>query len=209
MIGRRALSAVGLVAAVGVGHLATTHLDIDEGEIGPFVRAVDLDGVAHLSYADVEVTDVRPARYVAGSISTDYAKRAGGVFVLVSVKATSTRESTTFRWHYLVDRTGRLYETSSRADCASGAESKTGVAVYALYCFDVPASRLAGLRFQIARGDPTFSDDQGDDLAEVNLAVSRSDAEEWASTDAVYEPVTSEWEPFELQSVELTEDDGS
>jgi hypothetical protein len=207
VIGRRALSAAGIVAAVAVGHLVTTHLDIDQGDTGPFVRTADLGQVDHLSYADVQVTDVRPAQYVAGLTDTDYAKLAGGVFVLVSVKVTAARQSEIFLSRYLVDDDDRLYEISERAGCANTVESKTGVATYALFCFDVPPARLAGLRFQIGRGSPTYSDLSSDDLAEVDLGISAADAEKWATTDAVYDPASTSDQPIVLHSVELTQED--
>jgi len=191
---------------VAVGHLVTTHLDINNGNVGPFVRTADLGDVDHLSYADVEVTDVRPAKYVAGLTSTDYASLAGGVFVLVSVKVTSTNQTEGFLSRYLVDDDDRLYETSERAGCANFVESKAGVPAYALFCFDVPPSRLAGLRFQIGRGSPTYSDLRGDDLAEIDLHISASEAEEWATTDAVYDPASTSDRPIELHSVELTQE---
>jgi hypothetical protein len=206
VIARRVAAVLGLAAAVAIGHLVTTHLDINRGDVGPFVRSAQLGEVAHLSYADVQVTDVRPARYVAGSSSTDYARLAAGVFVLVTVKVTATRESTRFRARYLVDEEDRLYEISHRADCGGTVETKTGVPAYALFCFDVPPSKLAGMRFQIARGDPTFSDTESDGLAEVELDISAEDAEAWDATEDTYDPVSTSDEPIELVTVDLTQE---
>ena len=206
MIARRGLGVVGVLAAVAVGHLVTTHLDINDGDVGPFVRTAEVGEVDHLSYADVQVTDVRPARYVAGLTSTDYAKQAGGVFVLVAVKVTATRESTILLSQHLVDDDDRRYETSDRASCGINVKTKTGVPAYALFCFDVPTSRLAGMRFQLGRGSPVFSDTQGDDLAEVNLGISKAEAKAWATIDDAYAPVSTSDEPIELQTVELTQE---
>ncbi len=206
MIARRALGAVGVVAAVAVGHLVTTHLDINDGNFGPFVRTAEVGEVAPLSYADVQVTEVRPAKHIAGLTSTDYAKQAGGVFVLVTVKVTATRESTTFLSQHLVDEDDRLYENSDRAGCGINVATKTGVPAYALFCFDVPASRLAGMRLQLGRGSPTFSDTDGDDLAEVDLGISKADAKAWATTDDAYAPASTSDEPIELETVELTQE---
>jgi hypothetical protein len=204
VIARRALSVVGVGAAVAVGHIVTTHLDISDDDFGPFVRTAEVGEVNHLSYADVQVTAVRPAKHVAGATSTDYSKQAGGVFVLVTVKVTATQESTTFLSQHLVDEDDRLYENSDRAGCGINVETKTGVPAYALFCFDVPASRLAGMRLQLGRGSPIFSDTDGDDLAEVDLGISKAEAEAWAATDDAYAPATTSDQPIELQTVELT-----
>jgi hypothetical protein len=197
---------VGLAAAVGVGHLVTTHLDINSGDIGPFVESAGLGEVVHLSYADVQVTDVRPAKYVAGATSTDYARLAAGIFVLVTVKVTATRESTLFLTRNLLDEDDRLYETSNRADCGINVETKTGVPAYALFCFDVPPSKLEGMRFQIARGDPSYDDTMSDDLADVDLDISAGDAKAWTATEDVYDPQSTSDLPIELETVDLTQD---
>ena len=206
MIARRGLAVVGVVAAVAVGHLITTHLDVNNGNVGPFVRTAEVGEVGHLSYADVQVTEVRPAKYVAGLTSTDYAKQAGGVFVLVAVTVTATRESTIFLSQHLVDEDDRRYETSDRASCGINVKTKTGVPAYALFCFDVPTSRLAGMRFQLGRGSPILSDTRGDDLAEVDLGISETDAQAWATTDDAYAPASTSDEPIELETVELTQE---
>ena len=206
MIARRGLAVVGVVAAVAVGHLITTHLDVNNGNVGPFVRTAEVGEVGHLSYADVQVTEVRPAKYVAGLTSTDYAKQAGGVFVLVAVTVTATRESTIFLSQHLVDEDDRRYETSDRASCGINVKTKTGVPAYALFCFDVPISRLAGMRFQLGRGSPILSDTRGDDLAEVDLGISETDAQAWATTDDAYAPASTSDEPIELETVELTQE---
>ena len=105
----------------------------------------------------MEVTDVTPAKYVVPQVSTELARMAGGVFLLVSVKATATREPIVFHGAYLVDQSGRQYHASAKAECALGLESGTGVPAYAVYCFDVPTDRLAGLRLQMGRGSLIYS----------------------------------------------------
>jgi hypothetical protein len=206
VIARRAVGAVAVVAAVAVGHLVTTHLEINDGNVGPFVRTAEVGEVTHLSYADVQVTDVRFAKYVAGLSSTDYAKQAGGVFVLVAVKVTATRESTIFLSQHLVDEDDRRYEDSVRASCGINVKTKTGVPAYALFCFDVPTSRLAGMRIQLGRGSPISSSTRGDDLAEVDLGISKTHAKAGATTDDAYAPTSTSDDPIELQTVELTQE---
>ena len=80
-------------------------------------------------------------------------------------------------------------------------ETKTGVPAYALFCFDVPTSRLAGMRIQLGRGSLIYCDTQGDDLADVDLGISKTDAKAWATTDDAYAPASTSEEPIELETV--------
>lgn len=206
MRARRTTTIVSVVAALTVGYGITSRLDISEDEFEPFLEAARVGEVVRLPYGDVEVTDVRPARHVASQISTELARIATGVFVLVSVKVTATREPTAFRAAYLVDERGREFHTSAKADCASSVESPTGIPTYALFCFDVPPEVLSGLRLRLARGNLTYFTVNGDAMADVDLGISAADEETWPDTeDAILAETTSN-EPFELQTVSLEEE---
>ena len=207
MIARRTTTTiVSVIAALAVGYGITSRLDISDDELEPFLAAAAVDEVAHLPYGDVEVTDVRPARYVAPQVSTELARMAAGVFVLVSVKVTASREPTAFRAAYLVDAHGREYQASAKADCALSVESPTGIPAYALFCFDVPPEVLSGLRLRLARGSLIYFTVNGDAMADVDLGISAADEETWRKTeDAILAETTSD-EPFELQKVTLGEE---
>jgi hypothetical protein len=203
----RATSAVAVIAALAVGHAVTSRLDVSQVDYPPFVRAADLGQVAHLSYADVEVTDVRPALYLAPALSDELAVKAAGVWILVSMTGTATAEPTRLLDPRLEDDQGRVYRSSTRSDCASGAALHTGVLVHAVFCFDVPTDVLTGLHFHIARGSFDNARLDGDDLADVDLEISRSEAASWAGTTKAYRAETEELEPIELQEITLTEVD--
>jgi hypothetical protein len=196
-------STAAVLAALVVGNLINSHLQVNSEQLEPFVEAGEAGQVTHLTYGDVEVTDVRPAAYVVPQVSTELARQAGGVFLLVSVKVTAAREPTTFLAAYLEDAEGRQYRSSPKAECAINVESGTGVPAYALFCFDVPPRQLAGMRLQLSRGNLVYSTLAGDHLADIDLNISDADEQTWRHTEAAYLAETTTWEPFELQSITL------
>ena len=202
---QRVLSALAVLVALALGQVVTDRLDRESKDDPPFLRNADLGEVAHLTYGEVEVTDVRPAQFLAPQASDELARIAGGVFVLVSTKVVATREPTHFLTARLVGRDGREYQPSARSTCDAFPSGDTGLPSYTMLCFDVPASALAGLHFQTSRGSQNDDSIRGDDMADVDLGISAADAEEWASTDAVYLVEPAALEPFELRTVTLTE----
>jgi hypothetical protein len=201
----RLTSALAILAALAVGNLINTHLDVNGEQLHPVREAGRVGEVTHLTYGDVEVTDVRPAAYVASQFSDELASKAGGVYVLVSVEVTATREPALFLAAYLEDSEGRRYRSSDKAECATNVESGTGVPAYALFCFDVAPSALAGLRFELSRGNLIYSTLDGDDLADVDLEITSHDEASWPHTDDVYLAETTDKEPIELKTVTLDE----
>jgi hypothetical protein len=196
---------VAVLVALVVGNAINTRLDVNGEQLEPVAEAGRVGAATHLTYGDVEVTDVRPAEYVASQFSDELASKAGGVYLLVTVKVTATREPTSFLAAYLEDSEGRHYRSAAKAGCAINVESATGVPAYALFCFDVPGPALAGMRFELSRGNLTYSTLDGDHLADVDLGISREDERSWPATDAVYVAQTTSREPIELEPVTLDE----
>jgi len=204
---RRASGALAILAAVVIGQVVTSRVPIVGADNPPFVEQGEIGDTVHLSYADVEVTDVRPAHYLAPPVQDDLVRMAGGVWVLVSVTATAVEEPVRLDTAWLVDDEGRNYRTSTRSECAITSTLPTGLPTYLLYCFDVPTDRLEGLRFRLARGDLGTGRVDGDNLADVDLSISGGDAKSWATTTVAYAAKTSSLEPFELDEVTITETD--
>jgi hypothetical protein len=203
--GRRVLQAAAVVATLVVGQLITDHWGLVSHDDPPFLHHGAVGRAVHLSYGDVEVTDVRPAQHLAPRDSSQLARIAGGVFVLVTAKLTASREPTMFLTVRLVGSDGRLYLASTRSTCTPHADSDTGIATYALFCFDVPTAALAGLHFQTARGSPLGNDIDGDDLADIDLGISAADAKAWARTTETYLVEPADITPFQLRTVTLQE----
>jgi len=206
VIGSRVVGTLAVVAAVSLAHLLTGRLPVvDLGGGRPFVESGEVGDEVHLSYADVEVTDVRPAQYLGPPVSTELARLAGGVWVVVSVRLSATTKPVSIQNAWLVDPEGREYLTSSRSWCATNLPVATGVATYAVFCFDVPVTRLEGLHFRVARGDVTTDQTSNDDLADFDLAVTSKDVKTWPDTTAAYRSETYSLEPLELEEITLTE----
>jgi hypothetical protein len=206
---RRTASTLSILVALAVGHLITSRLDVGTREAAPFFTSGSVGKAVHLSYADIEVTDVQPAKYLSPQISTELARLAAGVFVMVAVTLTATREPTIFAAAYLVDDEGRQLRSSNRSECAFSAKGQTGLPEYAVFCFDVPPDRLAGLHLQIGRGSLTFSTLQSDAVADIDLGVDSTDEKAWADTEDAYGSQSTSDEPIELQKVTLTQQDPS
>lgn len=206
---RRTASTLSIVVALGLGHLITTRLDLEAGDADPFFTTGSIGKVVHLSYGDVEVTHVQAAKYISPQITTELARLAAGVFVMVSVKLTATREPTVFAAAYLVDDHGRQLRASNRSECAFSAESRTGLPEYAVFCFDVPPESLAGLHLQVGRGSLTYSTLQSDAVADIDLEISAADENAWAKTQDAYGAESTSDEPITLQKVTLTQQDSS
>jgi hypothetical protein len=207
VIGGRLTGAVVLVASLWVGHVVTSELDINEVNTDPFLRSGTVGKPVHLAYADVEVTDVQPAQYIAPTDKTQLARIAGGVFVVVLTEVTPTRASEEMLDVHLEDADGRVYLRSAKADCANITGSKAAVPNYAMFCFDVPKKALAGLRLRMARGSTIYDTTRGDDMADIDLGISVADAETWAGTTTAYGQEKTSDRPIELQEITLTQVD--
>jgi len=205
---KRVASTVAILLALVAGHEISSRLELGLFA-DPFFTAGSAGKPVHLVYGDVEVTDVRPAKYVAPEISTELVKRAAGVFVMVSVEVTATREPTLFSAAYLVDEQGRQLRASNRSGCAISVRSPTGIPAYAVYCFDVPTDVLAGLRFHLGRGSLIYGTLQSDAVADIDLGISGADEKAWATTEDAVGAATSSDQPIELQTVTLTEQEPS
>jgi hypothetical protein len=194
---------VAVVVALSLGYLVTDHLPLNRTDEAPFVRSVERDQTAHLTYADVEVLDVRAAHFLSPQFSSDLVTPAG-VFVLVTAELTATREPTPFATAQLVDDRGRKYLPSEKSSCPTTPQGQTGVPTYVLFCFDVPTGVLTQLHFQVARGGNLFKTTRNDDLADLDLGIDRTQAAAMARSRAAYQVVDQSDEPFTLSTVTVT-----
>jgi hypothetical protein len=203
--GQRTTAVVAVLAALAVGQVITSQVDVVGGDYSPYVRSGELGGSVRLSYAEVKVTDVRPARYLAPPVSTDLVRMAGDVFVVVMAELTATREPTMFTQGWLTDTQDRVYASSAKSECTPNPTGSTGVTTYTMFCFDVPAEVLAGLHFRVARGALDVGETRGDDLADIDLGISEADEAEWPEVEVAYGVEQSQIEPFELREITLDE----
>jgi hypothetical protein len=158
---------------------------------------------AHLSYADVKLLDVRTAKYLTPPVSTDATVLASGVFVVVIVQMTATREPTTFSSTWLEDDDGRRYLPAVRAGCGLAPQLDTGVPTYAMLCYEVPAKRLEEYRLKLARGLQQDDGTRQDDVADLALDIDAGAGATRADTDAAYQVEDAGQRPFELRTVTI------
>lgn len=200
----RTVTVVAVVAALAVGRALTSFADRGSTSFPPFEAYGEVGAPVELAYGEVTVTDVRPARYVAGLTSGDLSALAAGVWVLVSVEATASDEPLSLRTPVLRDTDGRVLRDATRSDCPQLLRLSTGVPTYGLFCFDVDPDDLAGLAFEVSRGAVDADESiRGDHVAVVDLGISEDDEEEWSATEAAYSPVQQQYWPFELTEIPL------
>jgi hypothetical protein len=201
--GLRTVSAVAVViAAMAMGRLLTDHLDGDDALAAPFVRHASVGKTVQLRYADVRVTGVRVARTLDGADAVI----AAGRFLIVDFSYRARKEPQTFLGLELWDELGRRYEPVTRGStCALNVRGSTGVRMYAMACFDVPRSALAGANFRFSLGDHGVngSGQRRDDLADIDLGISRAQARQFWDQDLTYTSYVASTEPYDKEPARL------
>ncbi|HUP99476.1 MAG TPA: hypothetical protein VM093_03365 [Aeromicrobium sp.] len=191
-----------VIAAMAIGPLLTDHLSGNEALAAPFVRHGSVGETVHLRYAAVRVTGVRVARKLDGADAVV----AAGRFLVVDFAYRARREPQTFLGLELSDAHGRRYAPVTRGStCAQNVEGATGVPMYAMACFDVPRSALAGSRFRFSLGDygVNGSGQRRDDLADVDLRISPPRARKLWAQNLTYSTYVASTQPLDKKPVRL------
>ena len=192
---RTSAAAALVIAAMAIGQVLTNHGNDDDALDIPFVRTGTVGETVHLRYGDVRGTGVRIAQRLEGSDVVI----AAGRFVVVDFRVVALGEPRTFAGLELRDSHGRRYaETSRVTGCAPSVTGSTAVPLYAMACFDVPKSALAGATFRLSRGDygTRGSGQRRDDLADIDLGIRPSDVDRLWNRDLGYETFSSSTQPL-------------
>ena len=188
---RRTLSVVAVViAAMAIGRVLTDHFPDEDQVAAPFVRHGSLGETVHLRYGDVRVDGVRVATRLEGADAV----AAAGRFLIVDLTYRASGEPRRFLGLELRDAQGRRFTPTDRGStCPTNLEGMTGIRMYAMACFDVPRSALAGSRFRFSLGDygVNGSGQRRDDLADIDLGVSKADVARLWRKDLTYQAVNS------------------
>ena len=184
---RRTLGVVAVViAAMAIGRVLTDHFPDEDQVAEPFVRHGSLGETVHLRYGDVRVDGVRVATRLEGADAVV----AAGRFLIVDLTYRASGEPRRFLGLELRDSQGRRFSPTDRgATCPTNLEGMTGIRMYAMACFDVPRSALAGSRFRFSLGDygVNGSGQRRDDLADIDLRISDADVARWWRQDVTYQ----------------------
>lgn len=204
---RRATQVLAVLVAMALGHLITSQLDVGEAPAGaaPFHRSGSGDDVVRLAYADVRVDDLRSSQYLAPTISTDYIKGAGGVWIIVDLRLTASRAPVQWNGINLVDRGGRIYVPSLKSGCPPSVHTETGVPTYVMVCFDMPEDALEGLHVEVARGDLDVDGQRRDDVAVIDLDIDAERAKKLLAGDKVWQVHFEDTQPIEHDTVAVRE----
>lgn len=201
---RRTVGVVAVViAAMAVGRLLTDHLPDEERVAEPFVRHGSVGETVSLRYGDVQVTGVRVARVLDGADAVV----AAGRFLIVDLAYRAKGEPRRFLGLELLDGQGRRFSATTRGStCPQNLAGLTGVRMYAMACFDVPRTALDGARFRFSLGDygVNGSGQRRDDLAEIDLGISNSEATRlWAQSRTFAASNAATTRPIDTQPVTL------
>ena len=183
---RRTLSVVAVViAAMAIGRVITDHVPDEDKVAQPFVRAGSLGESVRLRYGDVKVTGIRVATRLEGADVVV----AAGRFLVVDLSYRASGEPRRFLGLELRDAHGRRFSPTDRGStCPTNLGGLTGIRTYAMACFDVPRSALAGAKFRVSLGDygVNGSGQRRDDLAEIDLGISTAEAARWWRQDLTF-----------------------
>lgn len=167
-------ASVGLVLLVS-GSLLQGWLPDDGADPGaaPHVRSGGVGDTVDLRTATVRVDEVlgttRVEAYGSELVSP-------GLWVVVRYTVVATEENTSITFAELGDSDGRVWGLVGRS-ANSCTESPPGLAAHCTVHIEVPPDALPTLRLRLAR---LSQDTRFDALAEIDLGLTRSDAEDFA-----------------------------
>jgi hypothetical protein len=186
---RARLSWLGAVAAVIVamwlGQLIVEHIPVDTAASDPFPRSGHLGDPVRLRYADVTVTDVLAGR---GLTTTTSAAAPSGIFLVLPLTVVARGSDRTFLGFDVVGADGTHYQPTLRGGCGTTIDAPAGVPMHAMLCYDVPRRALPGAHLQFALGayDVDGAAQRRDDLADIDLGISKAVADTLWATRVAY-----------------------
>ena len=189
-----------VLVAMAVGRVITETVPVNELATEPFVRTGEVGRPVALRYADVEVTGVRAGPHLYGAEPI----AAAGQFLLVDLRIVARSGSTSIFGISLIDRDARRYSPMGRGStCPTNTTAPAGVPWYAVFCFDVPKSTLAGMVVELAKGDyqADGARQRRDDLARIELGIDKTKAKEMAASRTAWQGQYPGFDPMDTAPV--------
>jgi hypothetical protein len=176
-----ALTVVLVVAALAAGRGVDALAGGERVVFGrPFIQPVDVGETVSLRYADLTPRSVDGAPVLDRGPSAPM--QSPGLWVVTRVSVTPTLDAETVRHATLVDGDGHEFSKGVRNQLSCAA-TVPGVQTECVVAFEVAAEAAVGAHLRVARAP---LDVRGDDVADIDLGISREDVTRWAArTDRV------------------------
>ena len=167
-----------VLAALAVGHVVVTAFPVDDRVAASFVRPMVVGEPVELRYA--RLTADEPA----GSTILDDGDAllvTSGVWLTVPLTIEATGQPRALGWAELLGGDGRTYMVFSggRSVFLPGT-AQPGIPRYVTLRVEVPPEAVPGAHLRIGLEQ---KDQRGEDVADIDLGLTRADAEAWAADD--------------------------
>lgn len=165
-----------VLAALAVGQVINAHLPADDASDKAFERTAVVDKTLHLRSGDLTVTSIEGARSVVRTSGGGF--RSPGVVVVVSFDFTARKIPGTMTYGELRTAGGDVTTFSAFGDrsavtCPRG---QVGILVHCNAAVETDPDTLAGAHLALA---PLSLDPRFDDMAVVDLGITKAIAAEW------------------------------
>ena len=192
---RRHLGAAALVvAALALGRVVQTAFPVDSSIEGPFEKVGDVGEEVELRYGRVSADSVTGSTLIA---SNGTQMTTTGVWLVVPVTITPADEPLMLMYAAVRAADGRVYRADGSRSSFSAGTAQPGLDRYATVTVELPADAAVGAELLLAKHD---WDLRWDDLAVIDLGVTQSEVDTWAtSTELVTVAPSSDLRP-EVQS---------
>lgn len=166
-----------VLAALAVGQVINAKLPADDASGRAFERHAVVDTTVHMRSGDLTVTSIRGARSVTRESGGGF--RSPGVIVVVSFDFTSRKQPGSISYGELRTSDGHVttfgpFGERSVVSCPQG---QVGILVHCDAEVEAAAATLPGARLALA---PLSIDPRFDDMAVVDLKITRATATQWS-----------------------------
>ncbi|MBO3103567.1 hypothetical protein [Cellulomonas fengjieae] len=169
-----------VLAALAVGHVVVTAFPVDERVQASFVRPAAVGERIELRYAHLTAGAPTGSTVLdPGDGSTLLA--TPGVWLAVPLTIETKGQPRALGFAELLGGDGRTYRvfTGGRSTFLPGT-SQPGIPRYATVQVELPPEAVPGARLRIGLEQ---KDQRRDDIAEIDLGLTRADADAWAADD--------------------------
>jgi len=190
---RTAGAAAAVLAALATGHVISSAFPADERVQAPFYRPGTVGEPVELRYA--RVTAGEPDGSTVLDTDDGTLLTTPGVWVTVPLTIVTKGEPRAVNFAEVVGGDGRTYAvlTGGRSAFLPGT-AQPGVPRYATVRVELPPEAVPGARLRIALNP---LDTRRDDMAEIDLGLTRADADTWSALDTPVVARSSSDEPPE------------